>query len=63
MVSICMDGYKVQIEEYGKAGQTDQLIYALVDLGYLCNIKEVETLHVKQHLFILNIILPDLIVI
>ena len=28
-----LHGFEVQIEEYGKAEQTDNLVYVLVDLG------------------------------
>ena len=38
MLSICMDiqymhGYEIQVEEYAKAEQTDNIIYVLVDVG------------------------------
>ena len=29
-----LHGFEVQIEEYGKAEQTDNLVYVLVDLGH-----------------------------
>jgi hypothetical protein len=44
-----LHGYEVQIEEYGKAEQTDKLIYVLIDLGNPGKIKKVQELHDKQY--------------
>lgn len=40
-----LHGYEVQIEEYGKAEQTDKLIYVLIDLGHPGKVKKVQELH------------------
>ena len=42
-----LHGYEVQIEEYGKAEQTDKLIYVLIDLGNPMRIKRIKELHDK----------------
>ena len=37
--------FEVQIEEYGKAEQTNNLIYVLIDLGHPRKVKKVQELH------------------
>lgn len=44
-----LHGYEVQIEEYGKAEQTDSLIYVLVDLGNPGKVKKVQDLHDRKY--------------
>lgn len=44
-----LHGYEVQIEEYGKAEQTDQLIYVLIDLGNPGRVKKVQELHDRRY--------------
>ena len=44
-----LHGYDVQIEEYGKAEQTDNLIYVLIDLGNPIKVKRVQELHDKKY--------------
>lgn len=44
-----LHGYEVQIEEYGKAERTDQMIYVLIDLGNPGKIKKVQKLHDKRY--------------
>ena len=44
-----LHGYEVQVEEYGKAEQTDKLIYVLIDLGNPGKIKKVQDLHDKRY--------------
>lgn len=44
-----LHGYEVQIEEYGKAEQTDKLIYVLIDLGNPIKINRVKELHDKLY--------------
>lgn len=44
-----LHGYEVQIEEYGKAEQTDKLIYVLIDLGNPGKIKKIQDLHDKRY--------------
>ncbi len=39
-----LHGYEVQIEEYGKAEQTDKQIYVLIDLGHPVKVKKVQEL-------------------
>lgn len=36
-----LHGFEVQIEEYGKAEQTDNLVYVLVDLGHPRKVQKV----------------------
>lgn len=43
-----MHGYEVQVEEYGKAEQTERLIYGLVDLGHPIKVKKVQYLHDRK---------------
>ena len=43
-----LHGYEVQIEEYGKAEQTDRLIYGLVDLGNPGKVKKIRELHDRK---------------
>ena len=54
-------GYEVQLIEYGKAEQTENLIYVLIDLGNPIKIKRVQDLHDKLYNDGKNP--PDLIVI
>lgn len=56
-----LHGYEVQIEEYGKAEQTDNMIYVLVDLGNPGKVKKVQDLHDRKYDEGINP--PDLIVI
>ena len=44
-----LHGYEVQIEEYGKAEQTDSMIYVLVDLGNPGKVKKVQDLHDRKY--------------
>lgn len=44
-----LHGYEVQIEEYGKAERTDQMIYVLIDLGHPLKIKKIRELHDKRY--------------
>ena len=44
-----LHGYEVQIEEYGKAERTDQMIYVLIDLGHPLKIKKILELHDKRY--------------
>ena len=44
-----LHGYEVQIEEYGRAEQTDKLIYVLIDLGNPVRVKKVQDLHDKRY--------------
>ena len=44
-----LHGYEVQIEEYGRAEQTDKLIYVLIDLGNPVKVKKVQDLHDKRY--------------
>lgn len=44
-----LHGYKVQIVEYGKAEQTDNLIYVLIDLGHPIRVRSVQDLHDKLY--------------
>mgnify|MGYP001666283358 FL=1 len=34
-----LHGYEVQVEEYGKAENTDKLVYVLVDVGIPLKVK------------------------
>ncbi len=43
-----LHGYEVQIEEYGKAEQTEQLIYVLVDLGNPIKVNKLKELHDRK---------------
>lgn len=54
-------GYEVQLIEYGKAEQTENLIYVLIDLGNPIKVKRVQDLHDKLYNDGKNP--PDLIVI
>ena len=54
-------GYEVQLIEYGKAEQTDNLIYVLIDLGNPIKVKRVQDLYDKLYNDGKNP--PDLIVI
>ena len=56
-----LHGYEVQVEEYGKAEQTDSLIYVLVDMGNPGKVKKVQELHDRKYDEGANP--PDLIVI
>lgn len=56
-----LHGYETQIEEYGKAEQTENMIYVLVDLGNPGKVKKVQNLHDRKYDEGLNP--PDLIVI
>ncbi len=40
-----LHGYEIQVEEYGKAENTDKLIYVLVDLGNPGKVKKIKDLH------------------
>ena len=40
-----LHGYEIQIEEYGKAEQTEKMIYVLIDLGHPGKVKKVQELH------------------
>ena len=42
-----LHGYEVQLIEYGKAEQTNNLIYVLIDLGNPIKVKRVQDLHDK----------------
>lgn len=44
-----LHGYEVQIEEYGRAEQTDKLIYVLIDLGNPVKVKKVQNAHDKLY--------------
>ncbi len=44
-----LQGYEVQIEEYGKAEQTDKQIYVLIDLGHPVKVKKVQELCDKMY--------------
>ncbi len=44
-----LHGYKVQIEEYGRAEGTDKLIYVIVDLGHPLKIKKLQENHDKRY--------------
>ncbi len=44
-----LHGYEVQIEEYGKAEQTNNLIYVLINLGHPLKVKRVQELHDKRY--------------
>jgi hypothetical protein len=44
-----LHGYEVQIEEYGKAERTNQMIYVLIDLGHPLKIKKIQELHDKRY--------------
>ena len=44
-----LHGYEVQLEEYGKAEQTDSLIYVLIDLGHPGKVKKIQELHDKRY--------------
>ena len=54
-------GYEVQLEEYGKAEQTNSLIYVLIDLGNPGKVKKVQECHDQRYNSGENP--PDLIVI
>ena len=43
-----LHGYEVQLIEYGKAEQTNNLIYVLIDLGNPIKVKRVQELHDKM---------------
>ena len=40
-----LHGYEVQVEEYGKAENTDKLVYVLVDIGNPLKVKKLKELH------------------
>lgn len=40
-----LHGYEVQVEEYGKAENTDKLVYVLVDVGNPLKVKRLKELH------------------
>lgn len=44
-----LHGYETQIEEYGKAEQTNNMIYVLVDLGNPGKVKKVQDLHDRKY--------------
>ena len=44
-----LHGYEVQLEEYGKAEQTNNLIYALIDLGNPGKVKKVQDCHDRRY--------------
>ena len=44
-----LHGYEVQIEEYGKAERTDNMIYVLIDLGNPGKVKKVQDLHDRKY--------------
>lgn len=44
-----LHGYEVQIEEYGKAEQTNSLIYVLIDLGNPGKVKKVQECHDQRY--------------
>ena len=44
-----MHGYEEQVEEYGKAEQTNNMIYVLVDLGNPGKVKKVQDLHDRKY--------------
>lgn len=56
-----LHGYETQIEEYGKAEQTNNMIYVLVDLGNPGKVRKVQELHDRKYDEGANP--PDLIVI
>ena len=56
-----LHGYEVQIVEYGKAEQTNNLIYVLIDLGHPRKVRIVQEVHDRQYNDGKNP--PDLIVI
>lgn len=43
-----LHGYKTQIEEYGKAEQTDKMIFVLVDLGNPGRVKTIQDFHNRK---------------
>lgn len=44
-----LHGYEVQIQEYGRAEQTSNLIYVLIDFGNAIKVKRVQELHDKLY--------------
>ena len=44
-----LHGYEVQLEEYGKAEQTDSLVYVLIDLGNPIKVKKVQECHDQRY--------------
>lgn len=44
-----LHGYEVQIEEYGKAEDTNKLLYVLINLGHPGKVKKVQDLHDKRY--------------
>ena len=44
-----LHGYETQIEEYGKAEQTNNMIYVLVDLGNPGKVRKVQDLHDRKY--------------
>ena len=44
-----LHGYETQIEEYGKAEQTNNMIYVLVDLGNPGKVRKVQELHDRKY--------------
>lgn len=43
-----LHGYETQVEEYGKAEQTEGMIYVLVNLGHPGKVKKVQDLHDRK---------------
>jgi hypothetical protein len=57
-----LHGYEVQVEEYGKAENTDKLVYVLVDVGNPLKVKKLKELHeqnIRQGKKVLELIIID----
>ena len=44
-----LHGYEIQIEEYGKAEQTGNLINVFLDLGHPIKVKRLQEIHDKRY--------------
>ena len=57
-----LHGYEVQVEEYGKAENTDKLVYVLVDVGNPLKekkLKELREQNIRQGKKVLELIIID----
>lgn len=57
-----LHGYEVQVEEHGKAENTDKLVYVLVDVGNPLKVKKLKELHeqnIRQGKKVLELIIID----
>lgn len=57
-----LHGYEVKVEEYGKAENTDKLVYVLVDVGNPLKVKKLKELHeqnIRQGKKVLELIIID----